>query len=372
MTDIGRKTLAVFYPAFMGGGAEALALWMLEALKDDYHITLFTVAQPNFPKLDSMYGTALAHQNIQVALLPPELPSDLCKFLIANSKSLRMVFFHLLIRYFKQHAQDYDIVLSAFNGVDLGKPGIQYLHWVRVVEGKPIYRKISDFSFDRLKQNVSLANSAYTAEAVQRAYGIPAKVVFPPVPGDFPMVDWADKENAFLYSGRLVKAKQPDRIIRILSQVRQAGFDIKLHITAGGGGSYELRYERRVRKLVQENADWVTLHENLPYSGYTQLLGQCRYGIHVKREPFGISIAEMVKAGLIPFVKSKGGQTEIVGQHNTTLLFENDAEAIEKIISVLGSPDQQTSLLQALEERKPLFSTTRFMNEVKLIVDSFN
>lgn len=36
------KRLAIYYPCFMGGGAEAVGLWILEALKNDYDLTLYT------------------------------------------------------------------------------------------------------------------------------------------------------------------------------------------------------------------------------------------------------------------------------------------------------------------------------------------
>ena len=61
----------------------------------------------------------------------------------------------------------------------------------------------------------------------------------------------------------------------------------------------------------------------------------CRYGIHGREgEAFGIGVAEMVKAGCITFAPAEGGPAEILAHQ--ALLYENDADAVEKISAVLS------------------------------------
>ncbi|MUH01716.1 glycosyltransferase, partial [Scytonema sp. UIC 10036] len=297
--------------------------------------------------------------------------TKICYFLMANNNEIRMIFLHLLIRFFKQNCQDYQLVLSAYNAIDLGKQGIQYIHWIKVVEGTSFHRKISDFSDIQLTKNISLTNSCCVANAVKEVYGIDSKVVFPPVVMDTPNIPWTEKEDAFICSGRLVKAKEPHKVIQILKSVRDRGFDIKLHITGGGGGVYQWQYNRFIKKLAEENSSWITLYENLPYKDYMELLAKCKYGIHFKKEPFGISIAEMVKAGAIPFVRGVGGQVEVVGDRNQELFFNNEEEAVERIVAVLKNSATQNKLLQSLKEQKKLFSTHRFMLEMNEVVGSY-
>ncbi|WP_413198658.1 glycosyltransferase [Nostoc piscinale] len=358
------KKIAIYYPYFMGGGAEAVGLWIIQALKDKYDLTLFTLGKVEIERLNLMYGTSILNDDIKIKNLLPEVITNFCYFMMANSKNIRMAFFHLLIRFFKQHSQEYDLVLSGYNAVDMGQVGIQYIHWVKVLEGTHFHRKISNFSEAQISQNLSIANSYCVADVVKKTYGIDAKVVYPPVVIDVPNLPWHEKEDAFICSGRIVKAKEPHRVIKILKLVREQGFDIKLHITGGGGGIYEWQYTNLIKNLVSENSSWITVHENLPYKEYIQVLARCKYGIHFKKEPFGISIAEMVKAGAIPFVRSDGGQVEIVGQHNQELFFNTEAEAVEKIIDVLKNSDQQNKLIQSLTNQKNLFSTHRFMSEI--------
>ncbi|MBU7584972.1 MAG: glycosyltransferase family 4 protein [Nostoc sp. TH1S01] len=365
------KKIAVYYPYFMGGGAEAVGLWIIQALKDKYDLTLFTLGKIELDRLNSMYGTSVLNEDIKIKSLLPTLITNFCYFMMANSKDIRMAFFHLLIRFFKQHSQQYDLVLSAYNAMDMGQVGIQYIHWIKVLEGKKIHRKISNFSEEQILKNLSIVNSYCVADITKKIYGIDAKVVYPPVVIDVPNLAWNEKEDAFICSGRIVKAKEPHKVIKILRLVRERGFDIKLHITGGGGGIYEWQYTNLMKNLVSENSSWITVHKNLPYKEYVKILSKCKYGIHFKKEPFGISIAEMLKAGAIPFVRSEGGQLEIVGQHNEELFFNTEEEAVEKIIDVLNNPDKQDKLNQSLIHQKSLFSTQKFMLEINEIVHEY-
>ncbi|NEP14660.1 MAG: glycosyltransferase [Symploca sp. SIO2C1] len=366
-----RKKIAIFHYAFLGGGAEAVALWMLEALKDKYELTLFTTANLDFPTLNLMYGTQLAHSSIKIKSLLPAYLKPLSDFLIANNGNLRKIFIHILIRYFKACQREYDLVVSAYNAMDLGRRGIQYIHWVRVIEGNALHHQISNFSEERLQSNISVANSHTVAEAAKKTYSVECLVVYPPVTADIPQVPWQEKENAFICSGRLTQAKQPHQVIQILNQVRAQGFQIKLYLTGGGGGAYARQYKNFVTSMVEENSDWVTLYKNLPYKDYLKILAKCKYGIHFKSEPFGISVAEMVKAGAIPFVRSKGGQIEIVGEQNDDLLFANQSEAVSKIVGLLRDYHKQRRLLQSLEKRKSLFSTDKFVSDISKLVASY-
>ncbi|NER81401.1 MAG: glycosyltransferase [Leptolyngbya sp. SIO1D8] len=379
MKETDKKKILIWQPYFRGGGAEAVALWILQALHHDYDVTLHTLTPVDFSWLNAMYSTQLSAETINVKT---QLPKQLEKWaysLMSSSDFFRMALVYWTIKQLKKIASQYDVAFSAFNALDMGCSGIQYLHWVYVVERndrktKPWLKSLmnwADFSYDRLRENFSIANSQYTAERVQQCYDIQADVIFPPVITQIDALPWDEKENAFLCSGRIVKAKQTHRVIDILKTVREKGFDIKLHITGGGGGVYGQPYLKKVEALAQQNSDWIYLHQNLPYEDYLKIVARCRYGIHYKPEPFGISVAEMLKANMIPFVRSKGGQMEIVGAEHQDILFDDEADAVAKIVKVLSEEELRQTLLKSLQQRKELFSTERFMNDIRAAVKQY-
>ncbi len=385
-----RKTMAIWQPYFLGGGAEAVALWTLVALGSTYDITLHTLVDIDLDRLNTMYGTALsrdrpASDSARATTCPQAGPAIQVKALlgsrlrpwihrlIANLPWMRLGLIHWSLARFRAVSADYDLVMSTYNAVDLGRPGLQYLHWVHVVEqswsqATPAMKLMLwwfKFSPERLQANRSLANSIHTAQAVQQAYGLGPQVVYPPVTTALTPLTWAQKEQAFVCSGRVVVAKYTHRVIEILAAVRRQGFDIKLYITGGGGGTYSWGYGRKVRRLAAAHADWVQLYYDLPYSDYLALLTRCRYGLHHKPEPFGIAVAEMVQAGMIPFVTNRGGQIEIVNSANTDIIFQSAQEAVDKIVAVLASPQRQRTLLDSLQQQRTLFSFDRFMRAMQ-------
>ena len=371
-----KKSVAVFYPLFSGGGAEAVCMWILEALKETYDLTLFTIFDVDFDKLNSMYGTQLSQEMVKIRVIFPTVTETLLRFLFANNRNSAILAMHLLLRHLKTHNQEYDLLLSGYNAVDFGRIGIQYVHWINVIPHDGLYSKISNSSLDNIKLNISITNSFVVSKVLKDRYAIDAKVVYPPVLLKDQNISWEEKENAFICSGRLTEAKAPHKAIQILKKVRQKGFDVKLYITGGGGGVYGWKYKRTLTKMANENSEWVKLYKNLPYKDYVNILAKCRYGIHYKYEPFGISIAEMMKAGAIPIVRSKQGrsttgQVEILGEENQELFFDNQDEAVEKITNILQNSEIQEKLQASLLKRKDIFSTGRFMTGIRQVVKNY-
>ncbi len=365
-----QKKVALFYPLFLGGGAEAVALWIAQALKDNYDLTLFTLVNIDVRYLNAMYGTEIEPEKLKINALIPDRLSKFTTFLVANNWNFKIFSYHLIIRKLKAHRSEYDLAISTYNAIDMGGKDIQYIHWVKVLDDNKIYNRVSKLSYENLKNNYSIANSGFVADKVKQTYGIESTVIYPPVVLEVQDIPWETKEYAFICSGRLTRPKEPHRVIEILKEVRAQGFDVKLYLTGGGGGTYAVDYRRFLQKMIDQNSDWVTLYENLPYEDYKKVLTRCKYGIHYKKEPFGISVAEMVKAGALTFARRKGGgQIEIIGPENDELLFDRPEEAVKQIVAVLSDEAKEKEMLAKLAARKELFSTAKFTQEIKKFVD---
>ena len=337
VTETKRRSIALFYPVFAGGGAEAVALWTACALQDDYDVTLFTALDVDLERLNQMYATYVSPDRVKVKAQFSGQARDFLTWLRAKGQLFGHLILHNSIRWFKTASQGYDVCFSAYNAIDFGRLGLQYIHWHTVLRQPRLYW-ISGFSEKRAVSNVSVANSQYTADKFEKTFGHSIDVLYPPVVYDesLKIVPWEKREPlSFVCSGRIVKAKSPHRIIEILQEVRQRGYDVKLHLTGGGGGNYADGYVRQVEAMVRENSDWVTLHTNLNYQDYMDVLRNCRYGFHLKMEPFGISVAEIVQMGLVPLVRYRGGQVEIVGTDHPEILIHPKDDHCAKIISIL-------------------------------------
>jgi len=101
------------------------------------------------------------------------------------------------------------------------------------------------------------------------------------------------------------------------------------------------------------------------------LMASCRYGVHgMREEHFGMAPAEMARAGAIVWVPSGGGQMEIVGRE-PALMYASDDDAVQKISATLNSASEQQRLREHLAIVTEQFSTARFIQQVRSIVNDF-
>lgn len=363
-------------------GDSGVGAWMLEALKDCCQVSLLTWVPPDLARANRFWGTALQPGDFALHTVPDRLR----RFVDGLPLPLGLLRQHAMMRVCKQIAQDYDVLITANNEADLGRPAIQYVHFPWGYLPRPdldlrwyhragplaaIYgrfcRGFSGFSEARMKQNLTLVNSDWVGSRVHARYGIETTTLFPPVSGSFAHVPWADREDSFVCLGRIAPGKRQHEVIEILHAVRQHGFPIRLRIV---GAADHGAYFARIRGLAQKHGDWVSLAEGVSRQELAALVSRSRYGIHGNpEEHFGMGVAEMVCGGCIVFVPDGGGQVEIVGEE--CLCYRDAADAVEKITAVLRDGDRQSQLRARLAMRRDALSATTFAQRMRSIVDAF-
>lgn len=377
---------AVLFPAFLGGGAEAVCAWILEALKDECEVTLATLAPITLRTLDEQYGTCLDGSSVRAQVLSFALPGVFRERILNTPSLVTLRQFILMKAYRKELRGQFDVTISAFDEMDFGHRGIQYIcapiigqghERARAILGYPdsllrrIYRTVfkhwSGYSEARMKANLTLTLSEWMAQLLKEVYGINARVIYPPVKQNVEHVDWLEKENGFVLVARVVREKKIESAIRIISEVRKRGYDVHLHILSGVGDS---RYWMELRQM-SAGMDWIHWEQRLTKEAYGRMLSVHKYGIHSRpNEQFGIGIAEMILAGAIPFVPSEGGQAEIVG-YNPHLLWTSEEEAVENIVRVMSDSTLQEQIRSALQQPSPPWLPENFKEEIKQAVADF-
>lgn len=377
----------IYHPQLKeGGGSEARPLWTAEALKQDYDVTLATMGHVDLDRFNHAYGTSLTRDEITLIELP--IP-----FLFRSRfDALRS---YRLARFCKERSSDYDLMISTYNVMDFGRRGIQFIADFSFDDR---LRRSFDFSPDGAKgllyknspfrtlyllsgrvlsgtyrgkngwrDNLTIANSDWSGRLLKDTYGIDSKTIYPPVMGEFPDIPWQEKENGFVCLGRLAPEKKIDTLIRILSEVRKKGHDVHLHIIGKTDGS---DYVASLQSLARKNSKWVFMEGGMFGKEKTGFLAKHKFGIHgCRKEAFGIAVAEMVKAGCIPFVPDDGGQTEIV--NHPGLLYRNIEDAADKISKTLGSETMQHKLQQHLALQAKKFTTDNFIEEIRTLVKAW-
>ena len=370
-----KKKIAVIHPTLSLGGAGAVAIWTIEALKRDYNLTLITTEDISVSELNAFFGTSLKPTEFQVGRVRTVFDSFLIKIALAQC-------------YYKRYSKKFDLAIATRCEMDLGEPGIQYIHspiWNEQMlrqlgqlplgwqyrEGLPrwVYRRfamyLGKYSEERMKQNITLVNSNWMGERVKEAYRIETRTIYPPVKDDFSQVPWEEREDGFVCVGTVSLGKHVEDMILIINQVRQEGLLIHFHII---GGCSDPVYAKKIKQLCEENREWLFWEGRLPRKQLTHLVAKHKYGIHgMPNEHFGIVVAEMIKAGCIPFVPNGGGQVEIV--QDRRLIYEDKEDAVYKIFNIINGEAIQKDIRKKLLKRSNQFSIKVFAESIRLIVE---
>jgi glycosyltransferase involved in cell wall biosynthesis len=379
--------VAIVHPYLRcAGGSEARALWAVQALQYDYHVTMITMGKTNLIDLNKYYGTNLSLKSFQAIEIP--FPPILGKYFYA----LRI---YPLARYCRKQANRYDLMISTYNFMDFGKKGIQFLadfsfddelrkalhpslqyqkrgFFQNKIIKKPylnLARLLTGDHWTRILTNLTIANSHWSQKVLLDKYGIQSNIIYPPVNEVFLDIPWNQRENGFIALGRISPEKRFEYVIHILSQIRKMGHDIHLHIVGSIEDSKNKVYIESIKDLSNQHKNWVFLEGILSGKDKYDMISKHKFGFSAcKNEAFGIAVAEMIKGGCIVFVPDGGGQIEII---NHDELIYDEADILMKLNAVLSNKAKQEILREHLKIQAKFFCSDKFMSDIKALVKDF-
>lgn len=382
---MSRRTVLIAHPyVHPSGGGNAVAAWAIEALRKEFDLTLATLGPVNCPAVNRSFGTSLRDGEFAVRIAPGLYQIALHS--IPTPGALLQACATMRWAQELDRGERFDVLLGTQNELDFGRPGLQYVHfpWTYLPRPKIEYRwyhhipglllayrglcqSIAQVSNEGLRRNLSLANSTFVAQKIKEVYGTESVILYPPVPGEFPEIPWELRRPAAVAVGRMNGVKRWERAVAIVDLVRRGGLDLGLTLIAHQD---DCEYGRRISALA-DSRPWFRILSNLTRAQLVEEIARHRYGIHtMEEEHFGIGVAEILRAGAIPFVHNSGGPVEIVGGR-TELRFDTVEEAAEKIRAVLTTPSLEKVLQRFVQERRDCFSAQSFCEELRNLVRSF-
>lgn len=373
--------ITVVHPSMRMSGCEAVCMSVLEALQTDHSITLLTINEFDIREHNDFFGTNVDPSKIEHNIVPNKIMSSL----LINNFS-HQTYTSCIRRLIKQQIDREEIVVSTQNEICGGENSIEYIHFPQLnqaytyertdvgqyrylkMRGRDaISNKVLGYSKNKFRKGTIIANSEWTADYVQRLHGFHPDVIYPPVNTEQfkPTPEWSSREKGFAMIGRINPSKNILQGIRIIDELVARDHDIHLHIVGVPGK------DTTYVETVQEHAeakDHLLYEGNLSRENLIHLLHSHKFGLHTMLgEHFGIAVAEMVAAGMIPVVPNNGGQNEIVGR-NPDLSYEDADDAIHKIERILQNPELATELRKALPDIEERYGTARFKRDMRAIV----
>ena len=391
-----RPRLLFYSPLSLSGngGVSFFLAHAVDLLKERCRITIALPNRPNWEAVNAKYQSHLNEDDVKVVIVKPM--SHWVRFLRLSFNCCEP---HPVLR---REALRNDLCASFLNIGYFGKPAVHFAADVYITDELGIKRPRIELwnplrrsfrgrirmicrgrliSAKRFLQSVLghhrrlrkalikngdcvVANSRWIASFFEKA-NFPVVLLYPPVVTEFPHVPLADRIADFVCIGRISHQKRIERMVEILAEVRRrSGREFLFHII---GELKDDPYSEYIKELARRYS-WITLEGSLFGAEKEKLLTGCRYAIHAcEFEAFGISVAEYLKAGCIPFVPDEGECAEIVG--SSEFCYAGAEDAVGKILRFLEQDEAEQEKVQArMLERGRLFTLEKFDEEFTALI----
>ena len=264
------------------------------------------------------------------------------KGVLTHSNQLHIAYVHTPIRY----AWDLYHQYLRESGLDRGLKGMlakYFLHKIRLWDAS---------TANRVDHYV--ANSRYIARRIQKTYGKPSDVIYPPVDVDKFTLREA-KEEFYLTASRMVPYKKIDLIVEAFSQT-----DKKLLVIGDGPDMAKIKSKAGKNVELLGFADDKTMAD---------LMGRAKAFVFAAEEDFGITPVEAQACGTPVICFGRGGARETVldGESGLYFMEQNTKELLAAVAKFEQNYDKFEPV--KIRENSLKFSRARFEAEIKSYVE---
>ena len=381
-----------------GGGSERLTITMMQALNElGFNIDLETITTPDWNQMKKWYGKfslkigkikridlsnviGLSEPAVkdrkEIALEEEEKYSliinahgDILPYYnLNNHKKLKtklITYCHYPLTPRLIHQGSYKKFLSKF----LQHSFLYQDQHFHLKEKELLYRILS--TYDLMMRNTTIVtNSQFSKQAIENDYGkVVLSILSPPVDVEtYRKIALSNpaRENTIIVISRYSPDKKIETAIKIARILYKVYKNFKM-IIIGNILRDNYDYYRYLHSLInmyrlKEN---VKLELNVPLNDVLKLMARSKILLHPTfEEPFGISVAEGMSAGLIPVVPFKGGNTEFVP---TRFHFKTEEEAVKIIIEAMKISVEDRLKLSKFPD---IFSINNFKTNLKKIIEN--
>jgi glycosyltransferase involved in cell wall biosynthesis len=236
-------------------------------------------------------------------------------------------------------------------------------------EKELLYRILSTYDL-MMRNTIIVTNSQFSKQAIENDYGkVVLSILSPPVDVEtYRKIALSNpaRENTIIVISRYSPDKKIETAIRIARILHKFFQNFKM-IIIGNIVKDNYDYYRYLQSLISMYRlnEHVKIQLNVPLDNVLKLMATSKILLHpTLEEPFGISVAEGMSAGLIPVVPFKGGNTEFVPSH---FHFKTEEEAVKIIINAMKISFEDRLKISKYPD---IFSVNNFKSNLKTIIQN--
>lgn len=344
------------------GGGERYMLTIAEALSKDHTIDLF---------LD----------NHLFSLGGEKLVADLAKRFNLNLSNIQLVEAPLGVggNFFKKNSflKKYDLIFYLTDGSVFYSTAKKSIIHFQV----PFKNTAAKNIWGRMKLstwNLAICNSYFTDQVIKNEWPIKTEVVYPPV--EVEAIKPLKKKKQILNVGRFTsftKSKKQEAMVGSFIELYKTGKINGWSFHLAGSVEGDEGYVTQLKEMAKGFP--VEFYPNIAFADLVKLYGQSCIYWHAaglgeddpaKMEHFGITTVEAMAGGCVPIVINKGGQTEIVENAKSGLLWNNLDQLQSLTVGLINDSKLMEEMSIQAISRSKLFSKEKFKEKIKSVIFS--
>lgn len=243
------------------------------------------------------------------------------------------------------------------------------------VSNNSLWKKIKSSSWSLI-----IYNSKFTKEHCEKFWKIKGEVIYPPV--NTKIFKPGKKKYQILTVGRFfgyLKDKKHGLMIDSFKKLHDNGKikDWSFHLV-GGAGDGDKEY---LKELEEKSKGYpILIHPNLPFEDLRNLYSESSIYWHAagygetdpaNMEHFGITTVEAMSAGCVPVVINLGGQTEIIDDRISGILWNTPEDMENQTMALIENKALISGLSKKAQEKSKDFSKEKFIYQINRIAKEY-
>lgn len=316
------KKVAILHPSLnFCGGAEKVALSIIEILNNSTDVSLFTIDRTSWDRIENLFNNKTRPKK-EYYIIDNNITASKMNII----KSLKITEKYLLFLF--KELKEFDLKINTYGDFDIlnyfsdiaysGFP-FSMSHLFPEIAPYPLknrptqktyYIIIKILKFLPVKRKLRfIANSSFTEKLIRQFYGskISINIIHPPcdVKKIVKKTSNTKRENNIVIISRFSGGKNLELIPKIAKTLNNWNFNL---IGSVSSESERLIEQIKTKIKLYNLQDRVNILINVKRFELIDILSSSKIYLHLmKNEPFGMSIVESMASGCVPIIHTSGG-----------------------------------------------------------------
>jgi len=177
----------------------------------------------------------------------------------------------------------------------------------------------------------------------------------------------------FLYTGRLVKEKGIEELIRAFNKINNKKFKLLVTGSIGYGKTTKNKFTKKLQQLSENN-------KNIIYTGYIDysdihklyMISDCGIVPSIWEEPFALTVIEHLSSGHPVIITESGAMPELITNQCSIIVKKDEDKIVEELINAIYNIEKmikEKDISDICIKQAQQFSKDKYINKFKQLIE---